>query len=122
MSRIWQMWEMIERGDRTRLQHEALAVLVHQPLDRDDAVEARIAGFPNFPHPARAKRCQNFVRAEMNADSEAHDDRLADYSGRVSVNSGAWRQPATGRPVRANADWIGAADFEADVEADIASG
>ena len=72
---------MIERGDRTRLQREAVAMLGHQPLDGDDAVEAGIAGLPDFPHPTRAKRRQNLYGPRRMPTARLMTIALADYSG-----------------------------------------
>ena len=61
---------VIERGGGARLELESPeAVRVRgdlgpQHLDRDDAVEARIAGFVNLAHPAGADRGQNLVGTE----------------------------------------------------------
>jgi hypothetical protein len=39
---------MIQRGDGPRFFFESRAVFGFQPLDGDDAIEARVAGFPDF--------------------------------------------------------------------------
>ena len=57
---------MIELRDRARFAIEPLAELriggeqVRQDLDRDDAIEAGIAGFVDLAHAARAERRRGF--------------------------------------------------------------
>ena len=48
------MLGMIQRGDSPSLALEAFAELFLGDLDRDDAIESRIAGFVNLAHAAGA--------------------------------------------------------------------
>lgn len=41
-----------------------------QDLDRDVAIELRIAGTEDLPHPAFAERCRDLVDAESSAGGE----------------------------------------------------
>jgi len=61
---------MIQRGNRPRLCLEACAVLPLQLLDRDDAVEPRVAGLPHPSHAAFTNRRNQFVWAEFVADGK----------------------------------------------------
>ena len=77
---------MIERRQAARFTLEPLLVLRRRSddrrhhFDRDDAVEAGIAGFEHLAHSAGAKRRQDFVRSEARAAGQAH--RMgADYTG-----------------------------------------
>ena len=45
---------MIQRGDRARLLLEPRVMLALQPFDRDDAIQAGVAGFPHLAHAAGA--------------------------------------------------------------------
>ena len=70
-----------ELRDRLRLPLEALADLggfercCGQDLDRDRAVEARVAGAIDLPHSARADRREDLVGAEARAGCEGHGTR-----------------------------------------------
>src|SRR5262245_13297915 len=61
---------VIQRGDRARLAIEPLTQLsiggecFGQHLDRDGAIEPRVARAVNLPHAAAANQRQNFVSAE----------------------------------------------------------
>src|SRR5438093_9938830 len=61
---------MIERGDRPRFGFEASAAIGafrnvgRQELDRDRAIEPRIAALVDFAHPAHADERHDFVRSE----------------------------------------------------------
>src|SRR5579859_3577109 len=69
---------MIERGDCFSFALETLAALRiggemrRQNLDGDASVQARIACAVHFPHPARAERGKNFIRAELGARGQRH--------------------------------------------------
>src|SRR6516164_8999219 len=56
---------MIQRGNRTRFLLESSRVLGLQPLNRDDAVQPRVARLPDLTHAARPERRQNFVRPNV---------------------------------------------------------
>ena len=64
---------MIERREHLGFAPEARDTVrvarkrLRQDLDRDGAIEARIAGFVNLTHAARAQRGQDFERAEPGA-------------------------------------------------------
>ena len=68
---------MIERGEDLRFALEAREPLliegeaVGQDLERDVALERRVARAIDLAHTARAERGQNFVRAESIADGES---------------------------------------------------
>ena len=72
---------MIEAGDGFGFPFEALLVngiirnLRGKNLDRDGAVEARIARAKDFAHAARTQRGDNFIRTELVSCGEAHDWR-----------------------------------------------
>ena len=74
---------MIELRDRAGLAIEALAELrvgregVRENLDRDRAIEPRVAGFVDLAHPAGADERQDFVRAEASAGGQRHQSRRA---------------------------------------------
>ncbi len=67
---------MRELRDDSRLAVEALAKLrvigdrTWQDLDRHRAIEARVAGFVDLAHAARAKRAEDFIRTEPGAGRE----------------------------------------------------
>ena len=67
-----------ELRDGTRLTLEALAELriggerVGQDLDRDGAVEPRVAGLVHLAHAAGAERRDDLVRAETGTRCEGH--------------------------------------------------
>ena len=69
---------MVERGDGARLALEAGARigiasdLGRQDLDRDRAIEARVAGSVDLAHAARADLGGHFIRAEASARTERH--------------------------------------------------
>src|SRR6516162_7636237 len=63
---------MIQRGNRTRFLLESSRVLGLQPLNRDDAVQPRVARLPDLTHAARPERRQNFVRPKLIPDRERH--------------------------------------------------
>ena len=46
--------------------------MIGQDFYSDYSIEARVASAINLTHPARAKRGENFVRAELCAHSEHH--------------------------------------------------
>src|SRR5215469_6381542 len=56
---------MIQRRDGARLALEALGEFALGDLQRDDAVQARIAGLVNLAHPARADGREDLVGAEF---------------------------------------------------------
>ena len=64
---------MIERRDGARLAVEAVAQLRvggerrGEDLDRDGAIEPRIAGAIHLAHPTLADECDDFVGAEAHA-------------------------------------------------------
>jgi hypothetical protein len=66
---------VLQRRDRLRLAIEALLrrrvvrPLGRQHFDRDDAIEARVAGFVDLAHAARAEGAENLVGAESGACS-----------------------------------------------------
>jgi hypothetical protein len=61
---------MLERGHGTRFPLETCAQIgivgdcFGKDFDRDRSVEARVAGFVDLAHPARAKGRENLIRAE----------------------------------------------------------
>lgn len=50
-------------------------------LDRDGAIEARIAGFVDLAHPPGAEWRKNLVRTETSAGGKAHGLRLMAQGG-----------------------------------------
>ena len=70
---------MIELRNHARLAVEALAKLSicgelgRERLDRDDAVESRVAGFVDLAHAARARGCDDFIRPEASTRVERHE-------------------------------------------------
>ena len=76
---------MIELRDRAGFAIEALAELrvggegVGENLDRDRAIEPRVAGFVHLAHPAGADERQDLVRAEASAGVERHQWRRGLY-------------------------------------------
>ena len=62
------MW-VIQCRDGAGLLIEAVTVGGHQPLDRDDAVEAGVASLPHLAHPAGAEWRHQRVGTELNASS-----------------------------------------------------
>ena len=68
-----------ERGDGLRLALEAREgggvrrEALGKDLDRDVAVEFRVARAVDLSHPARAERPEDFVRAEARTGQEGHD-------------------------------------------------
>ena len=66
---------MGERGDRFGFAREALPLLGitgREDLDRDCAVQARVAGFVDLAHAPGAECAENFVRAKSDAGSKRH--------------------------------------------------
>jgi hypothetical protein len=58
---------MIQSRDRTRFTVETVGELGLEDLDRDGAVQSRVAGTVDFPHPARTDEGGQFVRAKASA-------------------------------------------------------
>ena len=79
---------VIELRDRAGFAVEALAELriggeaLGQNLDRDGAIEARVARFVDLAHPAGAKRRDDFVRAEASAGGQRHVQRQLSWTRR----------------------------------------
>ena len=65
---------MIQRGDRAGFLLETRGVLALQPLDGDDAIQARVARLPHFAHAARAEGGEDLVGAEFCACFELHTE------------------------------------------------
>jgi hypothetical protein len=69
---------MVQCGDRARfLLETTLAIGVsgerfREDLDRDVALEARIAAFPDLAHASGTDRRDNFIRTEPSARLEDH--------------------------------------------------
>jgi len=69
---------VIQRGEDFRLALEARQPLrirrkeIRQDLDRDVALEPRVAGPIDLAHAASADGSENFVRAETSADAQGH--------------------------------------------------
>ena len=69
---------MVERRDGARFALEALAELgiggecVGQDLDRDDAIEPRVARLVDLAHAAGADEREDFVGAEAGAGGQSH--------------------------------------------------
>ena len=70
------MW-MVQRGDGACLAFEARTQIgitsdfAWQDLDRDGAIEARVAGFIHLAHATGAERADDFIRAEAGAGGDA---------------------------------------------------
>ena len=75
---------MIQRGEQLRFalkrasRSGSLRERVGQNLERDVALQSRVAGAIHLAHAARAERRNDFVRAESSAGIERHSQ--ADYS------------------------------------------
>jgi hypothetical protein len=94
---------VIERGERlcfTRKSRDAIGVAgkgVGQNLDRDVAIQLRIARALHFAHAAGTERRQNFVRTKASAVYQRHRRLVADslqpsvVSRASSVATGDWR-------------------------------
>src|SRR5262249_32091717 len=84
---------MIQLRDDARLTVEPLAELriagerLREDLDRDSAVEARVARLVHLPHAARAERREDFVRAEAAAGGEGHTGGVGTE---ILSRSGLW--------------------------------
>ena len=65
---------MIERGDRVGFAFEPLAESLGGDLDRDDAVQARIARFVNVAHAAGSQMGEDLVRSKAGSRRERHGD------------------------------------------------
>ncbi len=76
---------------------EAIAVGGRQPLDRDDAIEASVAGLPDLAHPASPKWRQQCVGAELNTDSPIVH-RLVILALQPWRRFSIWRAPPLGPP------------------------
>ena len=69
---------MVERCQRLRLPLEAREALAvcrkqrRQDLERNVAIEARVAGAVDLAHAAGAERAENFVRSETGAHRHGH--------------------------------------------------
>src|SRR5260370_35323822 len=69
---------MVQRREQLRFPFEArhsffvFEELFRQGLDRDLSSESRVTGLPDLPHPARAERGEDLVRAETRAGGETH--------------------------------------------------
>ena len=63
---------VVQRRDRARLAREPLGELGVRDLDRDVAIQARIAGAIHLAHAARADQRLNFVGTESVAGSKRH--------------------------------------------------
>ncbi len=64
---------MVQRGDGSRLSFKAFCEIALRDLDRDDPIQARVAGLPHLSHAAGAERRKDFIRSEFVADSERHE-------------------------------------------------
>ena len=64
---------MIYCGRRACLALEARTERGITDLNRDVSVKPRVAGFPDLPHTAPAKKSQNFEMAEFIAGLRGHD-------------------------------------------------
>jgi len=86
---------VVERGDRLRLALEALARLrigrhlSGEHLDRDGAVEPRVAGPVDLAHAARSDGGLDLIRPETRAGHEGHVG-----SGRIICQSALTSDPA----------------------------
>src|SRR5712691_6123027 len=61
---------MIQRRHGASLALKTLTELGLGNLDRDDTIEARVAGLVHFAHATRTDGCEDFVRAEFVAGRE----------------------------------------------------
>ena len=64
---------VVEGGDGAGFAQEAVGKLVGAELDRDIAMQPRVASFPHFPHTTLADRREDFVGAEFFAGLKFHD-------------------------------------------------
>jgi hypothetical protein len=69
---------MVQAGDgfcfalESLAQFRAIGEVSGQNFDRNNSIEARVAGFINFSHSARTNRGENFVRAEPSSGAHTH--------------------------------------------------
>ncbi len=63
---------MIQRGDRSGLALEPVAVFDIKGFDGDGASQANVDGFVNLAHASSANRRKDFVRAQPFASGEGH--------------------------------------------------
>jgi hypothetical protein len=63
---------MIQGGNRARLPRKAFTEFLVRGLDRDGAVEPRVARFVHLSHAARPKRREDFVGPEVCACRQGH--------------------------------------------------
>lgn len=101
---------MIQLRDRVGFGVEAVAGLriagerLGQNLDRDRAVEARVASFADFSRLAGAEGRKDFVRAEASAGPEGHDG-IRIMPGRFQASSPAVRCRTSTRNRAADRWW-----------------
>jgi hypothetical protein len=60
---------MVQGRDRPRL---ALGELLMGGFYRDDAIQARVAGFVHLTHAACSNRREDFIRTKFDANGERH--------------------------------------------------
>jgi hypothetical protein len=63
---------MIQRRDGMGFALETLAESDVTLLDGDDTIQARVARFPHFAHPACPDGCKDFVGAEFRTCGQGH--------------------------------------------------
>jgi hypothetical protein len=76
---------MVQRGNRTTFLLESSRVLGLQPLNRDDAVQPRVARLPDLAHATRSEGREDFVRPKLITDRERH---ISDSVKFIRPNSG----------------------------------
>jgi hypothetical protein len=96
---------MRQGGDRLGFPLEARArfrvarEMLWQDLDRDVAIQLRVAGAIDLSHPARAQRRQNLVRAEASSGRQRHEPRFKVPEGYTEPDSPGLRSERIARPV-----------------------
>ena len=101
---------MIQRRDGARFALEAVAEFGGRLLDRDEAIEPRVARFVHLAHPAGTERARDFIRTESDTWCKAHRLYLNPSSIQMSngqsandvysrVPSGLMLSPATSSAV-----------------------
>jgi hypothetical protein len=64
---------VIQRRNGARFALEPATDLVRADLDRDAAIEPRVARLVDFAHPTGANRRQDLVRPEASTDGKGHE-------------------------------------------------
>ena len=69
---MWKYTRALDKGDGARLALETVAETLRGDLDRDLALQPRIASLVHVAHPPRADGCENLVRSKSGPWCERH--------------------------------------------------